>query len=152
MTISRSTISITAAAAHRAVAVAVAHGTSRGVAVVGAVVDPGGNLIACLRGDGSFVASIDIARDKAWTAATFGISTDTLCGALSHKEALREGIALRPGVILFGGGLPIIESGAVIGGIGVSGGSEDDDRACAQAALEALGLAAKPQDAAPGAN
>ena len=46
---------------------------------------------------------------------------------------LHHGIAIRPGVVLFGGGLPIVEDGAVIGAIGVSGGSEDDDRAAAAA-------------------
>lgn len=138
--VSRSIANITANAAHRAVAAAVAQGGARGVAVVAAVVDTGGHLVACLRGDGAFIASIDIARDKAWTGAIFGLATDTLCAALSHSESLREGIALRPGVVLFGGGLPILESGAVIGGIGVSGGSEDDDRACAHAGLAAIGL------------
>ncbi|OYV26704.1 MAG: hypothetical protein B7X08_00940 [Acidocella sp. 20-63-7] len=96
--------------------------------------------MACLRADGAFIASVDIARDKAWTAAIFGLSTDTLCAALAHRAPLREGIALRPGVVLFGGGLPILDSGAVLGGIGVSGGSENDDRACAQAGLAAIGL------------
>jgi uncharacterized protein GlcG (DUF336 family) len=145
--VSRSIANITANAAHRAVAAALAQGSARGVAVVAAVVDTGGHLVACLRADGAFIASIDIARDKAWTGAIFGLATDTLCAALSHSESLREGIALRPGVVLFGGGLPILDSGAVIGGIGVSGGSEDDDRACAHAGLAAIGLG--PQDKDP---
>ncbi len=133
---------IASAAALNAVIAAVAHGRSLGKAVVAAVVDPGGDTIACLRADGAFSASVDIARDKAYTAAVFGISTDQLCAALEHREVLREGIALRPRVILFGGGLPVVEDNRVIGAIGVSGGSEDDDRACAAAGLAALGLGA----------
>ena len=140
MTISRSIETITVSAARVAVEAALARGAERGVAVVAAVVDVGGALVACLRADGAFAASVDIARDKAWTAATFGASTDALCEALAPREVLREGIALRPGVVLFGGGAPLVVAGRVVGGIGVSGGSEDDDRACAAAGLAALGL------------
>lgn len=138
MTITRSFATITVSAAKAAVEAALAAGRDRGVAVVAAVVDAGGTLVACLRADGAFAASVDIARDKAWTAATFGATTDQLCDALAPREVLREGIALRPGVVLFGGGAPIRVAGEVVGGIGVSGGSEDDDRACAAAGLSAL--------------
>ncbi len=94
--------------------------------------------MACVRADGAYVASVAIARDKAYTAAVFGASTDDFGKALSGAELLREGIALRPGVCLFGGGFRVVDDGRVIGGTGVSGGSEDDDRACAKAGLAAL--------------
>jgi uncharacterized protein GlcG (DUF336 family) len=121
---------------------AVAAAAARGVAVVAAVVDPGGHLVASLRGDGAFAASIGIAHDKAWTAAIFKASTEGLAAGLSGNPVLLAGIAARPNVVLFGGGLPMSHEGAVIGGIGVSGGSEDDDRAAAAAGLAALGLSA----------
>lgn len=140
MTITRALASITVSAAKTAVEAALARGRERGVAVVATVVDAGGALVASLRDDGAFSASVDISRDKAWTAATFGATTDALCEALVPREVLREGIALRPGVVLFGGGAPIVVEGRVVGGIGVSGGSEDDDRACAAAGLAALGV------------
>lgn len=140
MTISRTIATLTSSAAVTAAEAAVACGRARGVSVVACVVDAGGHLLAAIRADGAFVASIDIARDKAWTAVTFGLSTDRLCEAISAREVLREGIALRPGVVLFGGGTPIAVDGRPIGAIGVSGGSEDDDRACAAAGLAALGL------------
>ena len=108
--------------------------------MVAAVVDVGGDVMACLRADGAYAASVGIARDKAYTAATFGVATDDLGKALSSNEVLQNGIALRPGVILFAGGLPIVVDGEVAGAIGVSGGSEDDDRACAKAGLTALGI------------
>lgn len=139
MTITRSIATLTSSAAVSAAEAAVACGRDRGVAVVAAVVDVGGHLLAAIRADGAFVASIDIARDKAWTAATFGVTTDRLAEVLAHREVLREGIALRPGVVMFGGGLPVVVDGRTIGAIGVSGGSEDDDRACAAAGLAALG-------------
>ena len=130
--------SISSAAALTAVEAAVARGHERGVAVVAAVVDVGGDLMACLRADGAFSASVGIAKDKAYTAAVFGASTDDLSNALKDNPVLHHGIAIRPGVALFGGGLPILEDGAVIGAIGVSGGSEDDDRACAGAGNAAV--------------
>jgi uncharacterized protein GlcG (DUF336 family) len=134
---------ISSTAALRAAEAAVAKGRERKAAVVAAVVDIGGDLVACLRADGAFAASVTIARDKAYTAAVFGASTDDLSNALKDNPVLHHGIAIRPGVVLFGGGLPIEEDGAVIGAVGVSGGSEDDDRACAQAgASAALGAQA----------
>jgi uncharacterized protein GlcG (DUF336 family) len=132
--------SVTSAAALAAAEAAVAYGRSIGKSVVAAVVDVGGDLMACLRADGAYAASIGIARDKAYTAAVFGVATDELGRALNGNEILREGIALRPGVILFAGGLPIVVDGEVAGAVGVSGGSEDDDRACANAGLAALGI------------
>lgn len=140
MTIARSISTLTSSAALAAAEAAVACGRERGVAVVATVVDAGGHLLAAIRADGAFVASIDIARDKAWTAATFGLTTDRLAEALAHREVLREGIAQRPGVVMFGGGMPVAVEGRTIGAVGVSGGSEDDDRACAAAGLAALGL------------
>jgi uncharacterized protein GlcG (DUF336 family) len=140
MEIARSRKTIAAAAAYAAVEAAVAHAGAADKAVVAAVVDSSGDLVALLRADGAFKASIGIATDKAYTAAVFGVATDVLSDALSANATLHEGIARRPGVVLFGGGLPIVQHGEVIGGIGVSGGSEDDDRACARAGLAALGL------------
>ena len=137
MAVSISRRIVSSDAALQAVEAAVAKGRERGVAVVAAVVDIGGDLVACLRADGAFSASVSIARDKAYTSAVFGAPTDGLSDALKDNPTLHHGIAIRPGVVLFGGGLPLVEDGAVIGAIGVSGGSEDDDRVCAQAGATA---------------
>jgi len=117
---------------------AVAKGQTRGVAAVTSVVDVSGDLMACLRADSAFPASVGIAKDKAYTAAVFCTSTDDLSNALKANPVLHHGIAIRPGVVLFGGGLPIVDEVAVIGAMGVSGGSEDDDRECARAGATAL--------------
>ena len=129
---------ITASAAQAVVDAAVAHGAIAGKALVAAVVDSSGDLVALLRADGAFKASIGIAQDKAYTAAVFGVPTDVLSDALIANPTLHQGIASRPGVVLFAGGVPIVANGIVVGGVGVSGGSEDDDRACARAGLAAL--------------
>lgn len=138
MQIAYSKRTVSSAAASKAVEAAVAHGQAHGKSVVAAVVDVSGDLVACLRADGAFSASVGIARDKAYTAAVFGVSTDGLSKALIGNAVLHAGIANRPGVVLFGGGLPLLDGDEVIGAIGVSGGSEDDDRDCANAGASVL--------------
>ncbi|KAA6182182.1 heme-binding protein [Thiohalocapsa marina] len=112
-----------------------------GIKVNVAVVDVGGNLAAFLRMPGAFLHSIDIAIDKAYTAAGFGLPTGEWSDALSqHSEAVRRGIPLRPRMVCFGGGLPLWHEGRLIGGIGVSGGTEEEDEDCARAGLAAIDL------------
>jgi uncharacterized protein GlcG (DUF336 family) len=126
-------------AASAAVWAAARHADSAGLRINIAVVDAGGNLAAFLRMPGAFLHSIDIAIDKAYTAAGFGLPTSAWSEALqSHSAAVREGLPLRPRMVCFGGGLPIEHEGRRIGGIGVSGGSESEDEACARAGLTAL--------------
>lgn len=127
-------------AAH-AVAAAVAHARDLGVKINVAVVDAGGNLTAFLRMPGAFLHSIDIAIDKAYTAAGFGFPTGEWMKAVGHDEGMKLGFAARPRLVVFGGGLPIRVDGQLIGGIGVSGASEQQDVACASAGLAAIGAA-----------
>jgi uncharacterized protein GlcG (DUF336 family) len=132
---------VDATAASDAVRASVAHAASLGLRINVAVVDPGGNLAAFLRMPGAFLHSIDIAIDKAYTAASFGLPTSQWHAALQqHSDAVRDGLLRRPRFVAFGGGLPVLENGQRIGGIGVSGGSEQQDEACAQAGLAAIGL------------
>ena len=130
-------------AAVEAVSAAVRHAEKSKIRINVAVVDSGGNLAAFLRMPGGFLHSIDIAIDKAYTAAGFGLPTSAWASALeSHSAAVREGLPRRPRMVCFGGGFPIRHEGKVVGGIGVSGGSEQEDEACARAGLTALGLSA----------
>ena len=141
MKVLRSTQVLTASAAHAAVGAAVAKAEELGVAVNACVVDAGGNRVAFLRGDGAFLPSGEIARDKAYTAAGFGAPTGVLYQVLAAEADVLAGISAQPGVALFPGGLPISVDGAVIGGIGVSGASAEQDEICARAGLAAIGLA-----------
>ena len=128
-------------AAHVAVEAAVRKAEALGVRINVAVADAGGNLVAFLRMPGAFPQSISIAIDKAYTAAGFGLPTAAWTEALAtHSPAVRSGIPMRPRMVCFGGGLPIRHEGRVIGGIGVSGGSELEDETCAKAGLSAIGL------------
>lgn len=132
--------SISSRAAQRAVAAAVEQGRRLGCRMNAAVVDAGGNLLAFLRDDGAFLHSIHIAQDKAYTAAGFGMSTSALHDAVKDPPVLREGIARRDRLVLFGGGFPVRVADEVVGGIGCSGGSEEQDALCARAGLEAIGV------------
>lgn len=128
-------------AALRAVGAAVAKAVELGVRVNVAVVDVAGVQAAFVRMTGAPLHSMDIATDKAYTAVSFGLPTGQWHEALArHSPAVREGLVLRPRFVGFGGGRPIVVEGARIGGIGVSGGSEQQDEIIAEAGLQALGL------------
>ncbi|PWR23442.1 GlcG/HbpS family heme-binding protein [Zavarzinia compransoris] len=129
-------------AAATALAAAVARAETLGVKVNVAVVDSGGNLAGFLRMPGAFLPSIDIAIDKAWTAAGFGFPTIEAPAVLAGlPENVRAGLAGRPRVTFFGGGVPLFDQGVPIGGIGVSGGSDEQDHDCALAGVAALDAA-----------
>jgi uncharacterized protein GlcG (DUF336 family) len=104
-----------------------------------AVVDRSGRLTAFLRHPDAAFHSSDIAVDKAYTAVSFGVPTHQWPEVMSSmSEAVQKGMLLRDRFIAFGGGLPISLDGELIGGVGVSGGSEEQDQACAEAALAAI--------------
>jgi uncharacterized protein GlcG (DUF336 family) len=113
-------------AAATAVTAAVRWAEEAGTKVNVAVVDSGGNLAAFLRMPGAFLHSIEIAIDKAYTAAGFGLPTGAWSEALmAHSPAVRAGIPMRPRMVCFGGGLPLRHEDRLIGAIGVSGGYEE---------------------------
>jgi len=118
---------------------AVRHAESLGVRINVGVTDAAGNLVAFLRMPGAFPQSIGIAIDKAYTAGGFGFPTSQWMDAIGHSEAMKLGFSARPRLVVFGGGLPIRVEGTVVGGIGVSGASEQQDEECARAALAAIG-------------
>lgn len=121
-------------------AIDAAEGKAReiGVPMVIAVVDQGGNLVAQHRMDGALLASISIALDKAYSAVALKMSTEQ-AAALAQPGQSLYGLNTTVGgrMVVFGGGLPIVEGGAVIGGLGVSGGAVEDDIRVANAGLAA---------------
>jgi uncharacterized protein GlcG (DUF336 family) len=131
---------LTSRAGLAAVEAAVAKGVGLGRRVNAAVVDTGGNLVAFLRCPGAPLPSASIAQDKAYTSASFGLSTAGWRPVVEGNEALRAGLQARDRLVMFAGGLPIVINGEVVAGIGVSGASEQEDEACARAGLNALGL------------
>ena len=104
------------------------------------VCDNAGLELAFLRMNGSYIHSIDIAKDKAYTSASFGFSSGTWTDVFKTKKHLEQGFSNRNRLIPFGGGLPIFVNKKTIGAIGVSGGSEEEDILCAQAGIDKLNL------------
>ncbi|WP_298826972.1 heme-binding protein [uncultured Piscinibacter sp.] len=128
-------------AAAAAAEAAVEHAEALGRRVNVAVVDASGTLAAFLRMPGAPLHSVEIAIDKAYTAASFGLPTARWTEVLAgHSPAVREGLLQRPRFVAFGGGLPLRDADALIGAIGVSGASEDEDTAIAVAGAAAIGL------------
>lgn len=110
-----------------------------GVAMNIAVVDAGNNLTAFVRQDGAWLGSIEIAQDKAFTARAFDMPTADLADTAQPGEPL-YGIAVSNDgrVIVFPGGIPLMQGDEVIGAIGVSGGEVDQDQTVAEAGVAAL--------------
>jgi uncharacterized protein GlcG (DUF336 family) len=104
-----------------------------------AIVDESGVLKAFSRMDGAALLSVQIAQDKAYTAIGFGMSTDAWHEFVKDDPPLAMGAATGiDRLIVFGGGYPITIGGAVVGGIGVSGGHYSQDMEVAQAGLSAV--------------
>ena len=110
-----------------------------GVPMVIAIVDESGILKAYSRMDGAALLSVGIAQDKAYTSVSFGIATHEWFEFVKNDPPLLHGIVKTPRLVVFGGGYPIKIDGAIVGGIGVSGGHYEQDMKVAQAALAALG-------------
>jgi uncharacterized protein GlcG (DUF336 family) len=104
-----------------------------------AVVDEGGNLVSHVRMDNAWLGSIDISINKAFTSRAFDITTKAL-GENSQPGNQFFGIhASNHGrIMIFAGGIPLKQNGKVVGAIGVSGGSGDQDHAVAEAGAAAF--------------
>ena len=104
-----------------------------------AVVDAGGDLVAFSRQDGALIGSIDLAIHKAFTSRAFDISTGDLAKLARPGMPLYGIHSSNDGkIVIFGGGLPIRRKGVVIGAIGISAGTVEQDIAVAEAAVGAI--------------
>jgi glc operon protein GlcG len=116
----------------------------RGKAVVMTVADAHGELIALLRMDGASLTSIQIATNKAYTAARAGQPSHNIGQAARHPQ---DGFDISyygdPKIMGWPGGMPVIVDGAVVGGIGVSGLAGSEDLELVQVGLDAIAAALK---------
>ena len=111
--------------------------TELGIQMVISVVDEGGNLIAVHRMDDAWLASIDIAQNKAWTSVALKMPTSNLAEAtVPNAELYGLNTTNNGRLVLFGGGIPLVENDKVIGAVGASGSSVDHDIQVAQAAVD----------------
>ncbi len=104
-----------------------------------AVADAGGNLVAHVRMDNAWIGSIDISIKKAYTSRAFNIATKDLA---EHSQSGNQFFGIHASndgkIMIFAGGIPLKAKGKVVGAIGVSGGSGEQDHAVAQAGAGAF--------------
>jgi uncharacterized protein GlcG (DUF336 family) len=132
--------SITAAAAELAIDAAAKVADANGAPSVVVVVDESGHLKAARRMDGASFAATRIAEDKAYTASAFGVATRDWYGVLQEDGPLREGMLTGiDRLCTLGGGVAIRAGERVVGAIGVSGGTYDQDHEAAAAGVAAVG-------------
>lgn len=126
--------------ARRVVAAAEARAAEIGCPMDIAVVDGGGNLKAFARMDGSFIGSIDIAVNKAFTAVAFKAPTRDL-GAMAQVGEPIFGINTTNNgkVVIFAGGIPLLRGEDIVGAIGVSTGTVEQDQDVAEAGAAVFG-------------
>jgi uncharacterized protein GlcG (DUF336 family) len=131
--------SITEEAARSIVSASIEKAKSMGAAFTIAVVDESGVIKALARMDGAPLLSVQIAQDKAYTAAGFSMATHDWHDFIKEDEPLRIGATTGiDRLIVFGGGYPIEVEGEVVGAVGVSGGHYTHDMEVAQAGLKAI--------------
>jgi uncharacterized protein GlcG (DUF336 family) len=131
--------SVTLDDAKRVIAAAEAKAVELGVPQDIAVVDVGGNLKAHVRMDGANIGSIHIAINKAYTAIAFQCSTRDF-SAITRPDGDLFGLSDAHGgrLVVFPGGIPLVRDGQIVGAIGVSTGTIEEDQAVAEAGAAAL--------------
>ncbi|GAX38311.1 GlcG/HbpS family heme-binding protein [Nodularia sp. NIES-3585] len=104
-----------------------------------AVVDAGGNLVAHVRMDGAWLGSIDISIKKAYTSRSFDLATKDLA---THCQSGGQFFGIHASndgkIMIFAGGIPLKSNGMVVGAIGVSGGSGEQDHTVAEVGAAAF--------------
>jgi uncharacterized protein GlcG (DUF336 family) len=132
--------SVSSELAHRMIAAAEDRARETGHPMVIAVCDESGVLKALSRMDGAPLLSVQVAQDKAYTAAGFGLSTDQWHDFIKNDPPLAAGATAGISrLVIFGGGYPIKVDDRIVGAIGVSGGHYSQDMQVAQAGLASLG-------------
>jgi uncharacterized protein GlcG (DUF336 family) len=130
---------VTLADARRIIAAAEKKAAEMGQPMNIAVVDQGGNLISHVRMDGAWLGSIDISIKKAYTSRAFDIATKDLA---MHSQSGGQFFGIHASndgkIMIFAGGIPLKKDGHVVGAIGVSGGSGEQDHAVAETGAAAF--------------
>jgi glc operon protein GlcG len=130
---------LTLSGAQQVLAASLAHAQRIGVEVCLAVSDRSGALLVFARMDGAPVMSGQIAQDKAFTVAAFkGLPTHQWFDLIRDDPPLLHGIVKTDRLIVFGGGVPVLVDGELVGAVGVSGGSAEQDREVAEAGAAAV--------------
>jgi uncharacterized protein GlcG (DUF336 family) len=131
--------SLTLADARRIIAAGEQRAHKLGIPYNLAVVDAGGNLITHVRMDGAWLGSIDISIHKAFTSRAFDMATEDLAKmAQSGKPLFGINSTNHERIVIFAGGMPVKVGERVIGAVGASGGTVDQDQQVVEAAVAAF--------------
>src|SRR6185503_18444955 len=131
---------LTLGAAQAMLKAAMADARSMRVAMTVAIVDSGGQLVALERMDAADLITITLAQDKAWTALMNRMPTRDLAPLVQPGAEFYGYESIGRGrTIVFAGGMPLLRDGVLVGGVGVSGGSVEEDQAAVDAAVAAFG-------------
>jgi len=127
--------------AERFIAAAKEKAQAQGWAMSFAVVDAAGNPVALARMDGARWLTAGVAQSKAFTSAMFQRTSKEVADLAQTRPQLFSSITSLAGrpLLLAGGGLPLVMKGELLGGVGASGGTEEQDAECARAGLTAIG-------------
>ncbi|GAA3316272.1 GlcG/HbpS family heme-binding protein [Arthrobacter ramosus] len=134
-------LSISDSAAQQVIESAIREAQRLGVAAVVAVVDESGVLKAFHRMDGSLLSMVQVAQDKAFSSAATRLPTGMWFEATRQDKVFEFGISAIKGICPLAGGVPISLDGQVIGAVGVSAGTLEQDEQIAQTAAAAVGSA-----------
>lgn len=134
--------SISAELAQSLIGEAIKKSEGIGKPMVIAIVDESGQLKAFHRMDGAALISVEVAQNRAYTAIAnaWGHATHEIYDHIQKNPATLIGVPHIPRYTIFGGGFPIKVDGEIVGGIGVSGGTAEQDMEVAKAALDLLNI------------
>jgi glc operon protein GlcG len=131
--------SISLAGAQLVIDAAVAYAITNRYAMCFTVCDPAGAAVISVRMDGAPRLSAEIAANKAYSVASFkGMPTDRWWPGIKDDPSLVHGITHTARLTIFGGGVPLLVDGELVGALGVSGGSAEQDREVAEVAALVL--------------
>lgn len=114
---------------------------AQGLALAAAVVDPAGRVVASQRMDGAALGAMRLAVGKAYTAALWGIRSGDFMASTQPGGEDWGFNATDERIVVYAGGVPLFADGGLVGAVGASGGTADQDEACVSAAALSLGLA-----------
>jgi uncharacterized protein GlcG (DUF336 family) len=117
-----------------------AEAETRSLSLAICLVDPGGHVIAEQRMDDAALGAVRLAEGKAYTAVLWGTRTGDFTESTQPGGADWGWNTTDQRVVVYAGGIPLIADGALVGGLGASGGAADEDEACVVAAARALGF------------
>jgi uncharacterized protein GlcG (DUF336 family) len=117
-----------------------AEAASRGLALAACVVDPAGNVVASERMDGAALGAMQLAVGKAYTAALWGTRSGDFTESTQPGGADWGWNTTDPRVVVYAGGVPLHAGGWLVGAVGASGGTAEEDEACVLAAIATVGF------------